>query len=61
MIDGEFAATRFLADVAGHPEEPALSRALEELRFFSREVEMLGVYPAARFRETNIKAFAFGD
>ena len=61
MVDGEFAATRFLADVEGHPEEPALARALEELRFFSREVEILGVYPAARFRETNIKAFAFGD
>jgi prephenate dehydratase len=61
MVDGEFAATRFLADVEGHPEEPGLARALEELRFFSREVEILGVYPAARFRETNIKAFAFGD
>ena len=61
MVDGEFAATRFLADVEGHPEDPALARALEELRFFSREVEILGVYPAARFRETNIKAFAFGD
>jgi prephenate dehydratase len=61
MVDGEFAATRFLADVEGHPEEPALARALEELRFYSREVEILGVYPAARFRETNIKAFAFGD
>ena len=26
MVDGEFAATRFLADVEGHPEEPALAR-----------------------------------
>ena len=33
MVDGEFAATRFLADVDGHPEQPALARALEELRF----------------------------
>jgi prephenate dehydratase len=61
MVDGEFAATRFLADVEGHPEEPAVARALEELRFFSREVEILGVYPANKFRETNITAFAFGD
>jgi prephenate dehydratase len=61
MVDGEFAATRFLADVDGHPEQPALSRALEELRFFSREIEILGVYPANGFRETNIKAFAYGD
>jgi len=59
MVDGEFAATRFLADVDGHPEQPPLARAIEELRFFSREVEILGVYPASPFRETNITAFAF--
>jgi prephenate dehydratase len=59
MVDGEFAATRFLADVDGHPEHPALARALEELAFFSRETEILGVYPAAGFRATNITAFAF--
>jgi prephenate dehydratase len=61
MVDGEFAATRFLADVDGHPEQPSLARALEELRFFSKEVEILGVYPASDFRETNIRAFEFGD
>lgn len=61
MVDGEFAATRFLADVEGHPEQPALARALEELTFFSKEVEILGVYPASPFRATNIRAFAFGD
>lgn len=60
MVDGEFAATRFLADVDGHPDQPALARALEELRFFSKEVSILGVYPASKFRETNITAFAFG-
>ncbi len=46
MIDGEFTATQFLADVDGHPEDPPLKRALEELDFFSREVRVLGVYPA---------------
>lgn len=61
MVDGEFAATRFLADVDGHPEQPALARALEELNFFSKEVEILGVYPSSAFRETNIRAFEFGD
>jgi prephenate dehydratase len=50
MIDGEFTATQFLADVDGHPEDPALKRALEELDFFSREVRLLGVYPAHPFR-----------
>ena len=51
MVDGEFTATQFLADVDGHPEDPALARALEELGFFSREVRVLGVYPAHPFRQ----------
>ena len=50
MVEGEFSATQFLADVDGHPEEPPLARALEELEFFSREVRILGVYPAHPFR-----------
>ena len=50
MINGEFTATQFLSDVDGHPEDPSLKRALEELRFFSRELRVLGVYPADSFR-----------
>jgi len=50
MVDGEFAATQFLADVDGHPEDHNLRLALEELAFFSREVRILGVYPAHPFR-----------
>jgi hypothetical protein len=30
---------------------PTLRRALEELMFFSREYRVLGVYPAATFRQ----------
>jgi prephenate dehydratase len=52
MLGGQFSATQFLCDVDGHPEAPALRRALEELTFFSREVRILGVYPAAGFRQT---------
>ena len=50
MVNGQFTATQFLCDVDGHPEQPGLARALEELRFFSTEVRVLGVYPAASFR-----------
>jgi prephenate dehydratase len=50
MVDGEFTATQFLCDVEGHPEQPALRFALEELKFFSREDRILGVYPMASFR-----------
>jgi pimeloyl-ACP methyl ester carboxylesterase len=35
-----------------HPDVPALKRALEELEYFSREVKILGVYPAHPFRES---------
>src|ERR1700686_2212325 len=51
MIGGHFAATQFLCEVDGHPEQPALRRALEELSFFSRETTILGVYPMAPFRK----------
>ena len=51
MIEGEFFATQFYAEVDGHPEDANLKRALEELGFFSRELHILGVYPAHRFRE----------
>jgi prephenate dehydratase len=50
MEGGEFTATQFLADVDGHPKDPPLARALEELKFFSREVRILGVYPAHPYR-----------
>ncbi|MFN3890108.1 MAG: prephenate dehydratase [Beijerinckiaceae bacterium] len=52
MVGGEFSATMFLADVEGHPGDPPLARALEELEFFSREMRILGVYPAHEFRRT---------
>ncbi len=52
MLHGEFTATQFLCDVDGAPDQPPLRRALEELAFFSTEVRVLGVYPAAPFRQT---------
>jgi prephenate dehydratase len=51
MLEGEFLATQFYAEVDGHPEDANLKRALEELDFFSRELRILGVYPADPFRE----------
>ncbi len=50
MVGGEFTATQFLADVDGHPHDPALTRAFEELAFFCKEFKILGVYPAHEFR-----------
>ena len=52
MVDGNFFATQFYADVDGHPDDKGLAFALEELKFFSREFRIVGVYPAHPFRET---------
>ena len=46
MVGGEFIATQFLCEVDGHPDEPGLKRALEELAFFTTDIKVLGVYPA---------------
>ncbi|BCG76524.1 prephenate dehydratase [Mesorhizobium sp. 113-3-3] len=48
---GAFTATLFYADIEGHPDDPLVKLALDELRFFSREVRILGVYPASESRE----------
>ena len=50
MLGGRFTATQFYADVEGHPEDRPLHLALDELRFFSREVKILGTYPGHAFR-----------
>ncbi|NHC23521.1 prephenate dehydratase [Nocardioides sp. IC4_145] len=50
MVGGEFTATQFLCEVDGHPDDPGLARALEELAFFTTDIKVLGVYPADPFR-----------
>ncbi len=50
QLNGQFFATQFYADVEGHPDDRNLTLALEELAFFSKEVKILGVYPASPFR-----------
>jgi len=45
-----FAATTFYADIEGAPGDPAIDRAIEELKFHCKYVRMLGSYPLARPR-----------
>ena len=52
MVDGNFFATQFYSDVDGHPDDRGLAFALEELKFFSKEFRIIGVYPAHPFRQT---------
>ncbi len=51
MIGGQFTATQFYADIEGHPEDPPVARALEELAYFTTSVQILGVYPRNPFRD----------
>jgi len=36
---------RILRDIEGHPEDPPVKRALEELGYFTTQLQILGVYP----------------
>jgi prephenate dehydratase len=44
QLGGKFVATQFYADIEGHPDDAPVRRALEELRFFSEKVRVLGTY-----------------
>lgn len=46
MVGGSFTATQFYADIDGHPDDPGVKRAMEELAYFTSYVKILGVYPA---------------
>ncbi len=46
MVGGSFTATEFYADIEGHPEDANVKLALDELKYFTSERDILGVYPA---------------
>jgi prephenate dehydratase len=50
MVGGTFTATEFYADIEGHPEDTNVKLALEELAYFTTQVQILGVYPSDRMR-----------
>jgi prephenate dehydratase len=50
MVNGHFTATQFYADIEGHPEDPAVARALEELAFFTDHLRIIGTYPVHPYR-----------
>jgi prephenate dehydratase len=58
MVGGSFTATQFYADIEGHPEDPAVARAMEELDYFTNMVEVLGVYPAHPDRDRTLSGTA---
>jgi len=54
QLGGKFTATQFYADIEGHPDDPNVKRALEELQYFSTKVRILGSYRAHPFRSRSI-------
>jgi prephenate dehydratase len=50
QLEGQFSATQFYADIEGHPDDPHVKLALEELGFFTSYVRILGAYPASLYR-----------
>ena len=47
---GSFAATEFYCDIVGRPGDAPVDRALEELKFHTKSMRLLGTYPQARAR-----------
>jgi prephenate dehydratase len=52
QIGGKFVATQFYADIEGHPDDANVKQAMEELRFFSTQLRILGTYKAHPMRGT---------
>ncbi len=50
MVGGSFTATQFYADIEGHPDDPNVKLALDELGYFTDSIKILGVYPASELR-----------
>ena len=53
MLGGSFEATQFFVDIQGHPLDGSVKRALDELRYFTNKLEIIGVYKQSSFRDKN--------
>ncbi|MEM7188523.1 MAG: prephenate dehydratase, partial [Pseudomonadota bacterium] len=56
MIDGSFQATQFYAEIEGHPDDPGVAHAMEELTFFTKTLRVMGVYERSEWRAANTPA-----
>ena len=44
LQDGKFIAAQFYVEAEGHPEQRHMNSALEELKFYTREIKILGTF-----------------
>jgi prephenate dehydratase len=49
-VKNTFEQVNFYIDIEGHIENPAIQKALEELGFHTKKLDVLGVYEAHQFR-----------
>jgi len=56
MVGGEFTATQFYSEIEGHPDDPNVQLAMEELTYFTDHLLVMGVYPAAERRHEKASA-----
>ena len=46
-----FDVAQFYIDFEGHPDDHSVKLALEEMKFFCKEIKVLGVYKKSDFRK----------
>ena len=51
MVGGSFTATQFYADIEGHPDDANVQLAMDELKYFTSHLHVLGTYPADQLRD----------
>lgn len=50
LLEGKFVSAQFYLEVEAHPAQQSFKNAMEELKFFSESVHVLGTYAAAEYR-----------
>jgi len=48
QLDGNFQSTQFYTDLEGHSSSEPIKNAIDELKYYSEEIKILGVYPSSR-------------
>ena len=48
QVDGSFQSTQFYTDLEGHIDSEEIKSAIDELKYYSEEIKILGVYPSSR-------------
>ena len=48
-----FDVAQIYIDIEGHPENKDVKLAIEEMKFFCKKINILGVYKASDFRKKN--------